>query len=178
MAREPPGSVTLIMGGKRSPIRSRSIRWRPGRYRPRKRSRAARPQPYRPVKDTLIAVASGLVTSTVTLLISVPISANFHVPLFAVFGMAMLLIALATGRMAGRDPAGRAMAVVILVFGLVAATALYASRDDLRLSSPAGRSVARDPVVPSGRVERDQAAMEPDEEQWTPGSSASRAREA
>lgn len=121
------------MGGKRSPIRSRSIRWKPGRYRGR-RWKPPRPQPFRPFKDSLIAAAAGLITATVMLLIAIPVAANFHIPLYAAFGGAMLLIAVLTARVAGRDTAGRLMAGVMAAICIVGTAGFYMARDELRVA--------------------------------------------
>ncbi len=122
------------MGGKRSPIRSHAPRWRPGRYRPRGRTKR-RVRPFDPVPDTLIALAGSLVAGMVVCVIAVPLASLYRIPMYLPYGALMLLLIFMTYRVAGRDKAGRVMAVVMGVVCVLGVAALFLGRDQIVLGS-------------------------------------------
>lgn len=123
------------MGGKRSPIRSKAPRWRPGRYKGRGRSKLyGRPEPFRPVQDTLIAIGASLVAGAIVVCLAVPLAATYRIPVFGSFGVLMSLLAIMTYRLGRKGQAGRVMtaamaAVCLLGFGLLVLT-----RDQLQFA--------------------------------------------
>lgn len=123
------------MGAKRSTIRSQAPRWRPGKYRARGRSRRpAPPEPFRPVRDTLIAIGVSLTAAFVVFCVAVPLATTYSIPLFVAFGGVMLALSALTFRVASRDPAGRVMAAIMALVCILGSAALYAGRDQIRFN--------------------------------------------
>ncbi len=125
------------MGSKRSTIHSRAPRWRPGKYRARGRSRRPRPPaPFRPVRDTLIAVGAGLVAAFVVFCVAAPMATTYRFPLYGAFGGLMLLLTALTFRMAAKDPAGRLLAAILALVCVLGTAALYVGREQINLAPP------------------------------------------
>jgi hypothetical protein len=123
------------MGSKRSTIHSRVPRWRPGKYRARGRSRRPRPPaPFRPIRDTLIAVGVSLTAALVVFCVAVPLATTYRIPLYVAFGGVMLPLSALTFRMAAKDPTGRLMAVIMALVCLLGSAALYTGRDKISLN--------------------------------------------
>jgi hypothetical protein len=121
------------MGGKRSPIRSHAPRWRPGRYKGRHRAREyAKPEPFRPVRDTLIAIGANLVAAVIVFCLAVPLAATYHIPVFLSFGAIMLFITVMTYRVGGKGRAGPIIAAVMIAVCVLGSATLFLVRDQLR----------------------------------------------
>ncbi len=123
------------MGGKRSPIRSTAPRWRPGRYKPRMRSNRRKEEPFRPVRDSLIALGASLVAALIVFCLAVPVAAVYRIPVFLSFGGIMLFLTAATYRLGRKGQAGRVMAGIMAGVCVLVSGVLFLARDQLNFST-------------------------------------------
>lgn len=70
------------MAGKRFTVRSRSIRWRQGRYKGRRGSSPRRPPKPRPVLDVVIAVGASLIAAFFVLCMAFSLLGAYGTPLY------------------------------------------------------------------------------------------------
>lgn len=106
MVRSRPESADAV-GGKRSAIRSRELRWREGRYGKRRRVRPQRrPAAPRPVRDAVVAVAAGLVAAGVALSIAFGLLGAYRMPLHYGYGLVLGII-VGGGALAGASRSHR-----------------------------------------------------------------------
>lgn len=119
------------MGGKRSPIRSAGPRWRPGRYKSRRSARVRKVTPFRPVRDTLIALLASFVAAVVIVCLAVPLAGIYGVPVFLSFASIMGAITGLSWRFGGKGPADRVMIGALVVVCVLVSGALFVVRDEL-----------------------------------------------
>ena len=80
------------MAGKRFTVRSRSIRWRQGRYKGRRGSSPRRPPKPRPVLDVVIAVGASLIAALFVLCMAFSLLGAYGTPLYIGYGVMMSLV--------------------------------------------------------------------------------------
>ncbi len=120
------------MGGKRSPIRSTAPRWRPGRYKPRSRSRLRKERPFRPVEDGLIAIGASLVAAVIVLCLAIPMAAAYRIEVFLTFGVIMAFLVAMIYRLGRKSQTGRIMAGIMAGVCVLVSGVLFMARDQLQ----------------------------------------------
>lgn len=119
------------MAGKRFTVRSRSIRWREGRYKGRRGSSPRPPPKPRPVLDVVIAVGASLIAAFVVLCMAFSLLGAYGTPLYIGYGVMMSLVTGGCLVFGPRDRAGLMIAGGLGVLCVAGTLILYGVRADV-----------------------------------------------
>lgn len=129
--RRPIPDGSDAVAGKRFTVRSRSIRWREGRYKGRRRS-SRRPHPKsRPVVDALIALPASLIAAFLVLCMAFSLSGSYGIPLYVGYGGLLAAVTIGCLVLGPRDRGGRMIAAGLALVCIAGTLYLYGARPDV-----------------------------------------------